>query len=225
MTNKRLSIMALLSGAMILAAFLRVSGFEENALTPLAGLSTPLYVGASILAALALQRTGLDFNRLGFGFAPRFRHLWTALIGVVALQLFSQFGYPLVAGLIEAEPGAGAERFSNVEGDTGALLSLLVMSWTVAAIGEELTFRIILMRGFLMTLGGGPIAAVAALVFSAALFGFIHLYKGPVGMISSGFSGLVFGLLVLVNRGAIWPAFLAHGLNNTIGILRIYQAD
>lgn len=222
MTTARLAIMGALCAAMVLAAFLRLSGFQEGLLTPLAGLSTPLYITASVFAAIGLIRTGLSFNRLGFGFPFRLTDLLLALAGVAVLQLYGGFGPDMLRTWLGTEPGAGAARFDDVAGSVPDFLALLALNWTVAATGEELTFRIILMRGLLMSLGGGTAAAIIALVVASALFGFIHLYKGPVGMISSGVSGLVFGSLVLLRRGAIWPAFLCHGINNTIGILRIY---
>jgi membrane protease YdiL (CAAX protease family) len=56
------------------------------------------------------------------------------------------------------------------------------------------------------------------------IFGMVHAYQGPVGIISATVSGLVFGALIMSCRGSIWPAAIAHGGNNTIGILLLYQA-
>lgn len=223
MTRTRLIILTGFIGALILAALLRLAGFVESALTPYAGYSTLVYIGASVVAAVALARTGLGLDRFGFGIPFRLSHLGIALAGVAILQAWAAFGLPLVEGLMNAEPGAGSDRFSDIEGDVGALVSLLLVSWTVAAVGEEFSFRMVLMRGLKETLGGGAGPAVLALLVSAAVFGIIHMYKGPLGMVSSSVSGLVFGICVLAGRGAIWPAILCHGLNNTIGILRIYD--
>lgn len=223
MTRARLIILTGFVAALILAALLRAAGFEESPLTPYAEYSTLVYIGASIAAAFGLARTGLTLDRFGFGIRFRFAHVGIALAGVAILQLWAAFGLPIAESAMNVEPGAGADRFSDVEGDIRALLSLLLVSWTIAAIGEELSFRVVLMRGLKETLGSGFGATVLALLVSSAVFGLIHLYKGPVGMLSSTVSGLVFGLCVLTGRGAIWPAILCHGLNNTIGILRIYD--
>jgi membrane protease YdiL (CAAX protease family) len=40
-------------------------------------------------------------------------------------------------------------------------------------------------------------------------------------MAGSASSGLVFGVVTLAGRWSIWPAALAHGINNTIGILEL----
>ena len=55
------------------------------------------------------------------------------------------------------------------------------------------------------------------------MFGLIHAYQGPTGIVSSATSGLVFGAITLVGRWSIWPAAIAHGVNNTIGILSLYR--
>jgi membrane protease YdiL (CAAX protease family) len=39
--------------------------------------------------------------------------------------------------------------------------------------------------------------------------------------VSSATNGLVFGLVTLASGWSIWPAAIAHGVNNTIGILSL----
>jgi membrane protease YdiL (CAAX protease family) len=49
-----------------------------------------------------------------------------------------------------------------------------------------------------------------------------HIYQGPAGVVGAGVSGLVLGSLVLAARGSIWPAVLAHGSRNSIGLILLY---
>ena len=46
---------------------------------------------------------------------------------------------------------------------------------------------------------------------SAILFGLMHYYQGPAGVISIGVMGLVYAL-VYVRRGRIWPLIVGHAL-------------
>jgi membrane protease YdiL (CAAX protease family) len=101
-----------------------------------------------------------------------------------------------------------------------SLAALLAASWTVAAFGEEIAYRIVLMRGTSFALGDSGIAKCLALVLQAMMFGLIHAYQGSTGIVSSATSGLVFGAVTVVGRWSIWPAAIAHGVNNTIGIVR-----
>ena len=78
------------------------------------------------------------------------------------------------------------------------------------------------MRGIAFVLGDSRMAFTIALLVQAVVFGLVHAYQGPAGVIGSTISGLVFGGLTLAARGSIWPAAIAHGLNNTIGIIELY---
>jgi membrane protease YdiL (CAAX protease family) len=61
-----------------------------------------------------------------------------------------------------------------------------------------------------------------ALVVQAVVFGFVHAYQGPAGILGTTINGLIYGGLTLAARGSIWPAALAHGSSNTIGIMELY---
>jgi membrane protease YdiL (CAAX protease family) len=99
-----------------------------------------------------------------------------------------------------------------------ALLTLLLV-WTFAAFGEELSYR-----GYLLTraaeIGGGSAWAwTAALLATSVLFGYGHFYKGPAGVIDSGFAGLVLGSVYLLNRKNLWTCILTHGFIDTIAVV------
>jgi len=215
-------------GVLLMTGWLRLSAFEASWLTPFAQYATIVFIGAIVVFGIALQRAGVDFQGLGFGVRPKLWHVGAALLGVALLQLWSHFGYGAAADIFTAWGIVGEsrvdERFGHITGDAGALVSLLIMSWTFAALGEELCYRIFLLGGLKSALGGGKGAALLALFLASFAFGAVHFYKGPVGMTSSAVSGLIFGVLVLLARGAIWPAFLAHGLNNSVGIWAMYQS-
>jgi membrane protease YdiL (CAAX protease family) len=184
--------------------------------------ATPGYVVLTVYCAMTLQRYGVPFMRFGFEQGIKLRMVVLALLGIAFLQLINQYLYPLI------EEGLGVEqdlqRFAEVAGNVPALMTLLLFSWTFAAFGEEFAYRVILFRGIAFVLGDSRIATCVALIIQALIFGIVHAYQGPVGIISATVSGLVFGALIMSCRGSIWPAAIAHGGNNTIGILLLYQA-
>jgi membrane protease YdiL (CAAX protease family) len=184
--------------------------------------ATPGYVMLTIFSAMALQRYGVPLNRFGFAQRIKLRMVVLALLGIAFLQILNQYLYPLI------EEGLGVEqnlqRFVEVAGNVPALMTLLLFSWSFAAFGEELAYRVVLFRGIAFVLGDSRIAACVALITQALIFGIVHAYQGPVGIISATVSGLIFGALIVSCRGSIWPAAIAHGGNNTIGILLLYQA-
>lgn len=113
-------------------------------------------------------------------------------------------------------------RFSGVAASPAELLKLMALNWTFAAFGEELAFRILLMRGVAFALGDSQLAFGSALVVQAVVFGLVHAYQGPAGIVGTTINALIFGGLTLAARGSIWPAAIAHGSSNSVGIMGLY---
>lgn len=216
-------IVLIFSIGLLTVAALRFLDLRSEDPPAVAAYATLIYVGLTVLAAIMLIRTGVPIRRLGFMMAVRpWFVLAIALLGVAILQLSSWLLSPVWDHVFGS--GRDLTRFSGVVGSPGALVQLLVLSWTVAAFGEELAFRIVLMRGIAYALGDGRKAFAIAIVLQAIIFGLIHSYQGPAGVAGSAISGLVYGGLTLAARWSIWPAAIAHGLNNTIGIMEVYAA-
>lgn len=51
----------------------------------------------------------------------------------------------------------------------------------------------------------------------------VRAYQGPAGVAGAAVNGLVFGAVTLAARWSIWPAALAHGINNSFGIWALYH--
>jgi membrane protease YdiL (CAAX protease family) len=221
MKRRQIAWVMVFSLTLLFVGLLRKSAFDDNALTPYSGHATSLYVAVTVIAAILLGRSGVELNRFGFAIRFRWQHLWLALAAVAMLQASSV----VIDPLLEALFGAGRDlgRFAGVRGSLPDLLSVLALSWTFAAFGEEIAFRIVLLRGLWSIFGDSTLAAAAAVILQAVIFGLVHLYQGPAGMVSAMIGGLAFGVITAMARGAIWPAALAHGLNNTIGLLMLYQ--
>ena len=214
-------IVSIFGAGLLAVAALRFLDLRSADPPAVAAYATLIYIGLTVLAAVLLIRCGTPIRRLGFTMASRpWRVIALAVVGVAVLQLSSWVLTPLWEHIFGS--GRDLTRFSGVAGSREALVQLLVLNWTVAAFGEELAFRIVLMRGIAYALGDGRKAFALALVLQAVIFGLIHSYQGPAGVAGSAISGLVYGGLTLAARWSIWPAAIAHGLNNTIGIMEVY---
>ncbi len=199
---------------------LRFSAANPTVLTPLAGFATPGYIAVTVLFAILLTNAGLPHNRFGFGDRLNLRHVMLAVAAVALLRVINLALGPWLEELLGG--GRNLERFADVEGSLSALAMLMVTNWTFAAFGEEFAYRIILMRAIAYLLGDTRAALIGALLLQAAIFGLIHAYQGSTGIVGSAISGLVFGAVTIAARWSIWPAALAHGGNNTIGIVALY---
>lgn len=212
------------AAALMVIGWLRLHADSAGLTGRLAEHATLLYIAVTFVAIFSFIRVGIPLRGLGFG--TRFRpvtYLSLALVGLVLLKLNGAFVEPVWESVFGQQ--RDLTRFSEVGGSVTTLLTVLALSWTFAAFGEEIAFRIVLMRGIAATLGDGRLALAIALAAQAIIFGIVHAYQGPVGVVSTVTSGLIYGSLTLVARWSIWPAALAHGLSNTISLLSIYQGD
>jgi membrane protease YdiL (CAAX protease family) len=83
-----------------------------------------------------------------------------------------------------------------------------------AGISEELFFRLLL--PLLLALLTGNV--VAAFAVAALVFGLVHVYQGWMGVLATGFLGLVFSVLYLAS-GSLIAAMAAHALLDLFGLV------
>lgn len=175
------------------------------------------------VAALAWsqRRRAAPWAELGLGRPPApVRFALVTLGSVVAGWLAASLATALALKVLGLAP-MDSSRFAAIAGNTSMLLGMLAISWTTAAIGEELLFRGFLQSRLQALFGAGRGAGVAAVLVQSALFGLAHAYQGPTGILTTGAIGLAFGLVVLRTR-SLWPVMVAHGLVDTVSMLALY---
>ena len=111
--------------------------------------------------------------------------------------------------------------FADVQGNLGLLVALLALSWTLGAFVEEVAFRGYLLTRLREALGPGPASVALAVAVSSVLFGLLHSEQGAVGVVAVALDGVAFSLLRL-RFGTVWAPVLAHGFNNTLGLLTFF---
>jgi membrane protease YdiL (CAAX protease family) len=145
-----------------------------------------------------------------------------AILAAAILLLGSELVVEPIAHRIWPEP----EHISNViqsaaSGWRQALVGLLIV-WTFASFGEELSYR-----GYLLTraadiCGRSNLAYWAAIIVVSLLFGFGHYYKGPSGVLDSTYSGFVLGVSFLLAGRNLWTPILAHGIADTVAVFVVF---
>ena len=146
-----------------------------------------------------------------------------AIIAAAILLLGSELVVEPVAHRIWPEP----EHVSNViqSGASGwrqALASLLIV-WTFASFGEELSYRGYLLTRAADAFGKSNLAYWAAMIVVSLLFGFGHYYKGPSGVLDSTYSGFVLGGVLLLSGRNLWTSILAHGIADTVAVFAVFM--
>jgi CAAX protease family protein len=99
-------------------------------------------------------------------------------------------------------------QFADLQGNLGLLAGLLLVTWTLAAFGEELAYRGFIQTRITDVLGPNLVGVVVAVVGSSVLFGLAHTEHGTVGVVVTFLDALFFSVLRLRYRtlwAPSWP--------------------
>jgi hypothetical protein len=153
-------------------------------------------------------------------------HSWPRMVGFVfAGAVFLQlFDVGVVLPIMNRLTGTTIDYsgFANLKGNLGQLVPLLVLSWTLAALGEEIVYRGYLQK-LLADLFGGSLPGILLTVgVSSLLFGLAHTEQGLIGIVVTTIDALFFSWLKLRFGNNLWPPILAHGFYNSLGLIVFY---
>ena len=184
-----------------------------------------------ILATYFMKRDNISWKSVGLKL-PKGGKDWLINVGLALLAVIATF---LLMGLVLdpimthfglEKPDDIADRFQFFLGKPLVFIAYLVtVVWFGAAMGEEL-----LMRGFLLNkltnvFGGDKLGIILALISHAIIFGMLHIYQGLPGIISTGFAGLILGIIYFLGKKRLFPVILGHALINTISLTAFYLMD
>ncbi len=173
---------------------------------------TGIVVLTVIAAILVLRRqppASLGLNR------PR---PWHAVVGMASVPacyvvvFLTGIGYMLLSELT----GGGIDDFLE---DRSALIDMMpsfsivsvLLFGAFTGLFEELVFRgVILTRCYALVR-----SRAAAVVLAGILFGLVHAYQGPLGIIQTAAIGIVLGITATLSH-SLWPAIIGHAAFNSI---------
>lgn len=176
-----------------------------------------------LLARRFLRRDGSGWAGIGLDAPER----WGRTLGLGAgVAVATWIGVTLLFRWLVVPyfelPPPDVSRFRSVRGDPALLATGLLYVWTFAAVGEEVLYRGFLMSRVAALLGGTRSAWGIAAASSALLFGLMHFYQGPGGIIVTGAIGLAFALAYLRWSRELWIPVVAHGLIDTTSFVALY---
>ena len=182
------------------------------------------YVLAIVVGAFVLRRQGTGWVSLGL---ERPRSVPRTLLYGVGAGLGAVVVFVAVQGLVVSAlsalgvtlPALDESRFDPLGGNPALFALMLVLAWTTIAFGEELFYR-----AFLLTrlIDHADVGEWVAVLLGGALFGLVHFAEGPVGVLSNGAFGVLFGLIYLRSGRNLWITVVGHGLVNTLRFTLLY---
>ncbi len=175
-----------------------------------------------LLGWVSLRVRGLRWRDVGF---TRYRS-WkaTIAIGVVLGTVLETFQLlvtqPILSKIFGKEPDL--DLFRMVTGNIKMTALFIVLSWTMAAYGEELFWRGYLMNRVADVFGRSRTAWIASLAVISIAFGLAHGYQGLTGWIEEGLAGLALGVMYLRTGRNLAVPIVAHGVCDTIDMGLIF---
>ena len=162
------------------------------------------------LWGLGLLLKGRDWRAVGL---KPVGTVWL-LLGAVAGVLFTATGLMLVKSLTGLVPSWSAMTRAPFDfgpsASTGMVAAFVVMTLLVTPFAEEVFFR-----GFVYKWMKGHRPVWLAALISSIIFGASHIV--PHQAINAAVMGLVL-IWLYEKSGSIWPAILAHAVNNALGV-------
>jgi membrane protease YdiL (CAAX protease family) len=119
-------------------------------------------------------------------------------------------------------PAVAPSGSDQIAGHAMVALRWLLLVWTFAAFGEEISYRGYLVRRAADVGRHSKTSYWVAVLLVSVLFGYGHYYKGPSGMVDSGVAGLVLGAAYLLSGRNLWVCILAHGFIDTVGVIAVF---
>ena len=182
------------------------------------------YVLMIVLGGLILNCQRSSWREIGLGKPKSLRK--TILFGfaafVAALTVFIAaqviaMSLLTVLGLVPTE--IDQSRFNAVEGNLPFFILTIVLAWTTIAFGEEMFYR-----SFLITrmINSASITPGMAVLIAGGIFGVAHFAEGPIGILSNGAFGVLFGWIYLRSGLNLWITIIGHGLINTFRFILLY---
>lgn len=97
-----------------------------------------------------------------------------------------------------------------------------MLSWTLAAFGEELVWRGYLMNRVADFFKSSRRGWLISLIAVNIAFGFAHQYQGVTGVIENAIDGFLLGLIYLRCDRNLAVPIVAHGITDTIDFLLMF---
>ena len=182
------------------------------------GIIIPLLV---VLYIISIRTRQLKLIHIGFDSADI--KLKFILLGIsIAVAYHFIFNYAIEPVLDTWLPSSNLKAFGNIKGNLPQLLILLITTWIIGAILEELLFRGYLVNRLLDLFGNSFLSKIIVIILASTAFGFVHFYQGLHGVISAIIFGIFQCILYLLNKRKLFLPMIVHGTFDTISFIILY---
>jgi len=182
------------------------------------------YLLSILVASVILKRHGTGWREIGMARPKSWLRTILLGFGTAAAALVMILVLTTIATNLPGTEIAEADmsRFNPLEGNLPLLITSVVLAWTAVAFGEEMLYRAFLINQLGILFQSQRLRWTLSLIFSSIFFGLVHFYQGPLGIVLTGLTGLIFGLIYLKSNHNLWAVIIAHGLMNTFTFVLLF---
>ena len=166
---------------------------------------------------------GLTFKSISVSEAMKV-FLLSVLVMVLAIVGFV-IGSIIMANITGIPEGSNLGGYDYLKDNIGMLLLTLGGVYIASSFGEEVIYRAFLINRISELGQNTKKATIIAIILSSIIFGLIHYDWGPMGIVQTGFMGLVLGICYIKLKKRLWVLILAHAYMDTILMVQLYLAS
>ena len=130
-----------------------------------------------------------------------------------------------MANITGIPQSADLSGYDYLKDNIGMFFLTLIGVYVVSSFGEEVIYRAFLINRIAELGNTTRNATIIAIVLSSIIFGLVHYDWGPMGIVQTGFMGLVLGICYIKLKKRLWILILAHAYMDTILITQMYLAS
>ncbi len=150
--------------------------------------------------------------------------LLTLLVFALGIAGFL-FGSVVMANITGIPEGADMSGYDYFKDNFWIFAVSLGGVYIASSFGEEVIYRAFLINRISEIGNNTQNATIMAVVLSSILFGLVHYAWGPMGMVQTGFMGLMMGICYVKLKKRLWILVLAHAYMDTILLVQVYMAS
>ena len=186
------------------------------------GIRNKAQLGIVVVAALIFVAARLGLTSFAqMGFVRPENWLSTVVLGLLIGSSLSLLSIIVIQPLSEniTRQRHDVSIAEGVRGNWKALLSWLVMIWTLVAFVEEIMFHGFLMSQLAKLLGTSVPALLLNVLLASIILGLAHSYQGRCGAWSTGFIGVCLAVIYILSGYNLWLPIVVHGAIDTVELI------
>jgi uncharacterized protein len=176
-----------------------------------------------ILGWISLRVRKQNWRSVGFKAPDDWKRtiLWGIATGC-ALELLELFlTQPLLIRVFHQPPDLS--DLAELRGNPAVLALALLLTWTLAAFGEELVWRGYILNRVADVLEQLRGRWAIALIATSVAFGLAHFDQGVTGVIENAIDGALLCGLYFTSGRNLWLPIIAHGVTDTVDSILLFS--